>query len=479
MNQFGSRRNRRPCQLPAWWTPWLLLAVAVVPSSTAAAIAGADLSFLPHVEAHGAAFHDSAGGGDALDLLARHGFGWVRLRLWHAPHDGRSGLAEVTGMAARVRERGLGLLLDLHYSDTWADPGRQDVPAAWAGLSQAAVEDSVYRYTRDVVATLAAAGAVPDMVQLGNEITGGLLWDHGRVGGSYDTAQQWGRLAALLNAGARGVREAAVGPVRVLLHVDRGGDVAACRWFFDHMLEQRVEFDAIGLSYYPWWHGPPESLAANLAELAGRYDRDLYVVETAYPWTLEGFDDTHNLVGLPGQLLADHDATPAGQAAFLARIGAIVAATPGGRGRGVFYWAPDWVTTPGAGSAGENLALFDETGGLLPGADALAAATAPLAVSGGPPQAHPVAEAWPNPFHDSVRVRFPAARGGSGRVRVEDVTGRLVRELEGMPSVPGGMEVRWDGRDGAGRRLPDGVYCVRLESRSVAAAVRVTLRPRR
>ena len=346
---------------------------AAAPPDSAGLVIGADLSFLPQEESHGAVFRDGAGAGDAIEILGRHGLDYGRLRLWHSPADGHSGLAEVLGMARRLRARGLGLLLDLHYSDTWADPGKQHVPAAWAGLSSAALEDSVYRYTRDVVAALAAQGTPPGMVQLGNEITGGLLWDQGRVGGAFDTPERWHELGALLKAAARGARESAPA-ARIMLHVDRGGDAAASRWFFDHVVAEGVPFDVIGLSYYPWWHGGLERLSQNLAALADRYDRDLFVVETSYPWTLDDLDGEGNIVGLPGQLLPGYAATPAGQAAFLRRLAEVVSATPKGHGRGVFTWAPDWVAAPGLGSGGENLALFDGRGNLLPGADALAAA---------------------------------------------------------------------------------------------------------
>jgi arabinogalactan endo-1,4-beta-galactosidase len=372
-------RVRRSGLLPAVLLLGAVGAVLCPPPARAAAapdgtglVIGADLSFLPQEESHGAVFRDGAGFGDAIEILERHGLDYGRLRLWHSPADGHSGLVEVLGMARRLRARGLGLLLDLHYSDTWADPGHQRVPAAWAGLSSAVLEDSAYRYTRDVVAALAAQGTPPDMVQLGNEITSGLLWDQGRVGGSFDTPQRWRELGALLKATARGVRQSAPA-ARIMLHIDRGGDAAASRWFFDHVVAEGVPFDAIGLSYYPWWHGSLERLSQNLAALADRYGRDLFVVETSYPWTLDALDGERNLVGLPGQLLPGYAATPAGQAAFLRRLAGVVGATPKGHGCGVFVWAPDWIAAPGMGSSGENLALFDGRGNLLPAADALAA----------------------------------------------------------------------------------------------------------
>ena len=167
-------------------------------------ILGADLSFLPQVELHGGVFRDAGTPGGALEILRRHGFNYVRLRLWHSPPDGHSGLPEVLALARRAHDAGCRLLIDFHYSDGWADPGKQNPPLAWEGLPLMTLCDSVEAYTRRCVTALAAQGTPPDMVQLGNEITPGLLWDVGRVGGAFDTPVQWRRLAFLLGAARRG-----------------------------------------------------------------------------------------------------------------------------------------------------------------------------------------------------------------------------------------------------------------------------------
>ncbi|MEO5989755.1 MAG: glycosyl hydrolase 53 family protein [Candidatus Eisenbacteria bacterium] len=335
--------------------------------------AGGDVSYLPQLEAAGATFRDSLGPADALTVLQRHGMDWVRVRLWHSPADGRSGLAEVTALALRAKAQGLRVLLDLHYSDTWADPTHQGKPAAWNTLSANVLQDSVRRYAREVIATLVARGARPDMVQIGNEITVGMLWDTGRVEGSFDTPAQWTRFTAMLSAAAVGVSEGSpTVKVPVMLHTDRGGDATGAQKFYDHMVEAGVPFDVIGVSYYPWWHGSLGQFEATLTLLANRYQRDVVVAETAYPWTLAALDGTTNTVGSPSQLLAGYPATPLGQAQFVERVTQIVRRLPQGRGRGVFYWAPDWISAPGLGSAAENLALFDAAGMALPAADALA-----------------------------------------------------------------------------------------------------------
>ena len=310
---------------------------------------GADLSSLPRVEAAAGVFREDGVATDALTALATRGLGWVRLRLWHSPEGGRSGLAESVALAARARDAGCRILLDLHFSDTWADPGRQDMPRAWVGLTLPALRDSVRAYARDVYRTFAAAGAPPAIVQLGNEISAGMLWDLGRVGGDFDSPEQWRALAGLLNAAAQGLAEgAAPAPrPRLLVHFDDGGDAEAAVRFFTRLEEEVVDYDLIGLSFYPWWHGKLSDLARTLFRLSRpRFGKEIVVVETGYPWTLSWFDDHHNIVGLESQLydgypsmpagrrLGGYPATPAGQRAFLWDLIAVVMG--GSKARGVF-----------------------------------------------------------------------------------------------------------------------------------------------
>lgn len=330
---------------------------------------GVDASFLPAIEAHGGAYFTASGApADALQIFAGYGANLLRLRLWHTPAGEHAGLAHSLALAQRAHALGMRLLLDFHYSDTWADPGHQTKPAAWQGLSFAELQVAVHAYTRDVLLAFKQQGTLPEIVQLGNEITSGILWDDGRVGGAYD--DNWEQLIALLNAAASGVR-AALAPgeqVLIMLHLDSGGNNATCRWFLDQIVAAEFPFDLIGLSYYPWWHGDLAGLSANLADLATRYAKPLVIVETGYPWTLAWNDDTHNLVGVPEQLLPGYPATPSGQADFLAALRAVVAAVPGGLGAGVLYWSPEAISAPGYGSAWENVATFDFDGYPLPAA---------------------------------------------------------------------------------------------------------------
>jgi arabinogalactan endo-1,4-beta-galactosidase len=201
-----------------------------------------------------------------------------------------------------------------------------------------------------------------------------MLWNEGRVGGRQDSDEQWRKFTELLRVAKLGLDAALLEgeSVETMIHIDRGGDAERSVAFFDRVIALGVEFDLIGLSYYPWWHGPLDGLATNLAALSDRFEKDVVVVETAYPWTLRWVDATQNAVGTMSELLRGYDATPAGQRRFLEDLVQIVAAVPGGRGRGVFYFAPERIAAGGPGSQWENVALFGERGEALPALRVLA-----------------------------------------------------------------------------------------------------------
>ena len=350
-------------------------------------VKGVDGSFLQEIEEHGGTYYDNGVAQDALQIFKNHGINYVRLRVWHTPSSGYNDLAHTLTMARRVKSLGLGLLIDLHYSDTWADPGRQTKPAAWAKLSSKQLEKAVHDYTNDVVTALRNQNTLPEVIQIGNEITSGILWNTGRVGGAHE--DNWPCFAALLKAAINGVGDAlradtsvtsathaetilAGDRIAIMLHVDAGGDNAICRWFFDNVFAQKIPFDLIGLSYYPWWHGNLKDLQHNLNDIALRYGKQIVVVETAYPWTLDWCDKMDNLVGEKSQLVSDFPATVEGQRDFLEREKSIIENTSCARGIGMFYWAPEYISVPGLDSAWENVTLFDFHGGALSSLNAFA-----------------------------------------------------------------------------------------------------------
>jgi beta-galactosidase len=242
-------------------------------------VLGADISFLPQLEDRGMKFSDKGTPKDAIQILKDHGFNYIRLRIFnnpaadsgYSPKSGFCDLEHTKQMAKRIKAAGLKFLLDFHYSDTWADPGKQYKPSAWKGLSFPGLKDSVYAFTKRVIQELKKQGTTPDMVQIGNEINHGLIWPDGHV-------KHLDSLAELVKAGTDAVLK--IDPsIIMLLHIALGGQNDESVFFLDNMLSRGVYFDVIGESYYPKWHGTLDDLRNNLTDLATRYSKDIIVVE--------------------------------------------------------------------------------------------------------------------------------------------------------------------------------------------------------
>lgn len=331
-------------------------------------VRGADVSGLIKNEDFGAVYRTADGEeGDALDLLRASGVNTIRAKVWVDPADGYNTRDRVVDLGVRAKRAGLEVMVDFHYSDSWADPGKQHKPAAWADLAFADLAAAVYDHTADVLGALGDAGVAPVLVQVGNETNGGLLWPDGR----WDRLEQ---MAALLASGCDAVHDTAP-TAKAMLHLAEGGDNGAFRWFFDNAVANGVPFDAIGASYYPYWHGDLAGLRSNLHDMADRYGKPLYVVETAYPFTVEDADGHPNIVTDP-EPVAGFPASPQSQSYWAEAIAEVVRSVPRGLGRGVIWWEPTWTAVEGAGwdpedpssgNAWENQALFDFEGRALPG----------------------------------------------------------------------------------------------------------------
>ena len=252
---------------------------AAAPKKVGERMLGADISFLPELEAKGIQFSDNGVRKDAISILKDHGINYIRLRLFHTPSNdsgyspkaGYCDLPHTLVMAKRIKAAGLKWLLDFHYSDYWADPGKQFKPLAWQGLSFPQLRDSLYNYTKAVMLALKAQGTLPDMVQIGNEINHGIVWPEGSV-------SHLDSLAQLLTAGTKATKEVAPDAV-MMLHVALGGQADESVFFIDAMQARGVPFDVIGESYYPKWHGTLSDLRNNLMDLSKRYGREVIVVE--------------------------------------------------------------------------------------------------------------------------------------------------------------------------------------------------------
>lgn len=241
-------------------------------------ILGADISFLPQLEDEGLKFYVNGVQKDAIQILKEHGFNYIRLRIFVDPaadsgysKKGYCGLEQTKQMAKRIRAANMKFLLDFHYSDNWADGGKQYTPAAWKNLAFPELVTQVHDYSKQVLTELKQQGTLPDMVQIGNEIRPGMLWPNGRF-------EHPDSLAALLKAGTAGVKEVAPNTL-IMMHIDVGGDNAKSRRWLDAMISRGVQFDVIGESYYPYWHGTLDSLKNNLTDLSNRYDKEVIVAE--------------------------------------------------------------------------------------------------------------------------------------------------------------------------------------------------------
>jgi arabinogalactan endo-1,4-beta-galactosidase len=331
---------------------------------------GADLSFEPQEEAAGAHFTDAGAPGSPLQILTDHGLNYVRLRLWLNPPAGYSDLASDLRMAKRIAAAGDKLYLDIHYADFWADPQHQDIPAAWQGQDLNQLTDTVRTYTAQAIQAFAKQHTPVDMVSIGNEIRNGILWPVGQVDWTKDTG--WDNLTTLLKAGVAGAQDA--NPphhrLQVMLHFDEGGNNADSVRFYDHMVSAGVPFDVIGLSYYPFFHGPVIDMRNNVDDLATRYHKPIVIAESQYPWTLAAGDSTGNFVWQTSQLADGYPDTPGGQVSFYNDLLSIIHEIPNHLGAGLFYWEPEWIPgvgwEPGAGTPNDNLTLFSFNGQALP-----------------------------------------------------------------------------------------------------------------
>jgi arabinogalactan endo-1,4-beta-galactosidase len=349
---------------------------------------GADISELSQLEQQGAIYMDGNKPGDALAIFKKNGWTCFRLRIWVDPRNGVNGLEYTTKLAKRIKDAGGTLMLDFHYSDWWADPQKQNKPAAWTKLNFDDLTKQVEAYTAHVIKTLKDAGATPDFVQIGNEITGGTLWPDAQVkvplstvkvfSGDvvvmhppepYDDAKQWNHLIRVLKAASKGVRSVTTPDdhVRIVVHIDCGGDWPVTKWYFDHLNEAHVDYDVIGQSYYPNWHGTIENLRDNLRETINHYHKDVMVIETAYP-ARDVSPSPAALKNMPWPM------TPEGQKQFLAEVIKTVKEAPEGRGIGVNYWRPEETYIPkgtGRFSGPDANSLFDARGNPLPAMNVL------------------------------------------------------------------------------------------------------------
>jgi arabinogalactan endo-1,4-beta-galactosidase len=340
---------------------------------------GADLSYVNELKDYGAEYFDSGLIRDPFAILKSHGTNTVRVRLWHNPQwllpitGGKlySDLFDVEKTIKQAKEMGMAIILDIHYSDTWADPSHQETPAAWTGLSLSALKDSVYQYTMSVLNHLKSKSLTPEMVQIGNETNGGMLFPAGQV-----KNDDWTAFGELLNSGIKAVRDFSAGSSikpRIILHV---AQLQNADWWMTGITQKAkvTNFDILGVSHYSKWSkiSRMDVIANTIQDLRSKYGKKVMIVETAYPWT-GGNADNYSNKWNPADSVAGYPLTIEGQRLYLTDLTQAVIT---GGGSGIIYWEPAWITSPmpdkwGVGSSWDNCTLFDFTGNLLPSASYL------------------------------------------------------------------------------------------------------------
>ena len=323
---------------------------------------GGDISLLPSYEQYDTPYKTNSGATiNNLVTYAANTLHWnsCRVRLFVNPvitnADGTKqgevqDLAYVTALGRRIKDAGMAFMLDFHYSDTWADPVKQFIPRAWESLSEQELYDTMYTYTKECLETLVAAGATPDFVQIGNEISYGMLW-RDNSDKAYPTSKfykgtadpAWTRFAGFLNQGARAVREVCP-EAKIIIHIERTAKWDYCTTYFQNIAAGNVDYDIIGLSYYPFWHGWMNSadgtqLKTTLEALHNYFpNRNIQIVETAYYNNY--FPFTEDAVPSGSYYTADTwPASPAGQKAYLDDLVTFLADYD--YVNGLYYWFPE------------------------------------------------------------------------------------------------------------------------------------------
>ena len=346
-------------------------------------VKGMDVSMIKDLESRGASYYLNGEKYDLFHLLQQCGVDMIRLRIWLDPYDeegkpyggGMNDLHTTIKLAKRIKENKMSYMLDFHYSDFWADPAKQLKPKAWESLQGKSLETAVYLHTVDTLKALKNHDLAPDMVQVGNEITNGLLWPDGH----FDNPEA---MANLLKAGIRGVREECP-EAQIVLHLDFGTDNALYTKWFDSVMEYHLDFDVIGMSFYPHWNGSIKLLQDNMNDVSSKYNKNVMVLETSIGYTTDTMGCSGLVFTEDMEKATDYPATKEGQRDFLRDLIRAVREVKNGRGTGVFYWEPAWLPIPECtwanksgciymndkvegGNSMANQALFDAEGNANP-----------------------------------------------------------------------------------------------------------------
>lgn len=332
------------------------------PTTSSDKILGGDISMLPQYQDFGTIYKDFSGKTiSLLPYLKDNGMNCMRVRLFVDPTKEKEVVQDINyvlSLAKQIKAHGFRFMLDFHYSDSWADPAQQTIPAAWKSLDADGLVDILYKYTKETLSEFVSQGLSPDYIQIGNEISYGMLWKYGRV--NYQSSDNWDTLARMLNSAGKACRE--ITPdAKIIIHIERSVNAANCIYFLGTMKKLNVDFDIFGLSYYPVWHGPVNELDKTITSIENTTDKDIMFVEFAYnyKWYPQDAKFTETQIG--------YSATADGQKKITADLISVL--NKHKKVTGLLWWFPEENECPFTNllTSWKNRGLFDnETGNALP-----------------------------------------------------------------------------------------------------------------
>ena len=323
---------------------------------------GMDASCVPALEKSGVKYYDHSGAEkDVYQILSENGINYIRVRIWNDPFDangngyggGNCDIENAIAIGKRATQYGMKLLVNFHYSDFWADPGKQMVPKAWKSMNIDQKTEALYTYTKDCLQKLKDAGVDIGMVQVGNETNGALCGEKSSALGG------WKKITQLMNAGAKAVREVCPDAL-VAIHFANPENAESYESYGKNLAYYQVDYDVFASSYYPFWHGTLDNLATVLSKIATTYNKKVMVAETSYAYTAADTDFNGNTIGDGGGIVKNYPFTVQGQANLVRDVIDTVANKTTG-GIGVFYWEGTWISVGGE-SYEANAALWEKHG---------------------------------------------------------------------------------------------------------------------
>lgn len=394
---------------------------------------GADVSWLSQMEEDGYIFKNSSGIQEScLEILKEKGINALRFRVWVNPQDGYSGKKYVAHEAYIADSMGFKILLDFHLSDTWADPGHQTKPAAWANDSFQQLQQDVYNHVYDVLDTLKSIGVVPVWVQIGNEVDDGILWETGRA------STHMSNFAALINSGYNAVK-AVDSTTQVIIHLANANDDAMYRWMFDGLKKYGAKWDIIGMSVYPYWVNlsweVDDSLALlTMKDMISRYNSKVMVCEAGY---------LYNQPVQAKDYLSD-----------------LITKTKSVGGLGVFYWEPECYNWQGYQLGAWDPVTKEPTVAL----DAFLLSDTTSSISDKKNVTSYKLNVYPNPFNPGTTIDYSIQYREHVVIGVYNILGERVKIIVDSIQQAGAHSINWNGKNESDEHVSSGVYLVRMQT---------------